>query len=202
MIKNKYVYAICCWTEVDGDVISGRNEQKRRMGNWIGKETIEDCVVVNEIVKLPARLVVLKIISWYIDDSIKRKTLSRFALEMLPRSEGFAAKPHSVHFNVINRSICDKTHTIWTFCLSTKYSCSSNLSSHPSRMGGLSGGGFWCQLNRSMSNLTRKPTNWWVSAKRAVTHPTATVVYNTCYHLFQKRPCMTLHRLAWASWPR
>ena len=32
---------------------------------------------------------------------------------------------------------------------------------------------------------TRKPTNWWGSAKRDVAHPTATVVYNTCYNLFR-----------------
>ena len=40
----------------------------------------------------------------------------------------------------------------------------------------------------------RKPANWWGSAKRDVTHPTAvTVIYNTCYHLFQKGytlPCI------------
>ena len=30
---------------------------------------------------------------------------------------------------------------------------------------------------------TRKPTSWWGSAKRDVTHPTATVVYNTKYLL-------------------
>ena len=34
---------------------------------------------------------------------------------------------------------------------------------------------------------TRRPTNWWGSAKRVVTHPTMTVVYNTCYHLFRKK---------------
>ena len=43
---------------------------------------------------------------------------------------------------------------------------------------------------------TRKPTNWWGSAKRDVTNPTATVVYNTCYHLFRKCSYMTVHRLA------
>ena len=37
-----------------------------------------------------------------------------------------------------------------------------------------------------MSILTREPTNWLDSAKHDVTRPTATVVYNTCYHLFQK----------------
>ena len=31
---------------------------------------------------------------------------------------------------------------------------------------------------------TRKLTSWWGSAKRDVTHHTATVVYNTSYHLF------------------
>ena len=49
---------------------------------------------------------------------------------------------------------------------------------------------------------TRRPTNWWGSAKRGVAHPTATVVYNVCYHLFRERSCITVHRLAWADWPR
>ena len=49
---------------------------------------------------------------------------------------------------------------------------------------------------------TRKSTNWWGSLKRDVTHPTATFVYNTCYHLFRKRSCMAVHLLALASWPR
>ena len=40
---------------------------------------------------------------------------------------------------------------------------------------------------------TKKPTNWWCSAKRDVTHPTVTVVRNTCYHLFRKRSCMTVN---------
>ena len=31
---------------------------------------------------------------------------------------------------------------------------------------------------------TRRPTSRWGSAKRDVTHPTVTVVYITCYHLF------------------
>ena len=47
--------------------------------------------------------------------------------------------------------------------------------------------------------ITRKPTNWWGSAKRDVSHPTATVVNNTCYHFFRKRSCVTLNRLTWAS---
>ena len=33
----------------------------------------------------------------------------------------------------------------------------------------------------------------------AVAHPTATVVYDTCYHLLRKRSCMTVHRFAWTS---
>ena len=59
------------------------------------------------------------------------------------------------------------------------------------------------------------------TAQHDVTHPTVTVVNNTCYHclfvcyvnkplftysltyhLFRKRSCVTVHRLAWASWPR
>ena len=39
------------------------------------------------------------------------------------------------------------------------------------------------------------PTSWWGSAKRDVTLPTATVVYNACYHLLRKRSCTTLYRL-------
>ena len=35
------------------------------------------------------------------------------------------------------------------------------------------------QQHRSM-NRTGEPTNWWGSAKRNVTHHTATVVYITC----------------------
>ena len=38
---------------------------------------------------------------------------------------------------------------------------------------------------------------WWGSAKRDVTHPTVTVIYNACYHLFQKHLCVTVCRLAW-----
>ena len=37
------------------------------------------------------------------------------------------------------------------------------------------------------------------SAMRDVTHPTATVVYNACYHLFRKCSYTTVHRLAWAN---
>ena len=33
------------------------------------------------------------------------------------------------------------------------------------------------------------------SAKRDVTHPIATVIYNACYHLFRKHLCITVHRL-------
>ena len=36
------------------------------------------------------------------------------------------------------------------------------------------------------------------SAKRDVTHTTATVVFNAGYHLFRKRVCIAVHRLAWA----
>ena len=43
-------------------------------------------------------------------------------------------------------------------------------------------------LNRL--NKTRRPTNWWGSAKRDVTHPTATVVYNACHHLFRNVPAL------------
>ena len=35
-----------------------------------------------------------------------------------------------------------------------------------------------------------------------VTHSRATVVYNTCHHLFRKRLCTTLHQLACATWMR
>ena len=38
---------------------------------------------------------------------------------------------------------------------------------------------------------TRRPTNCRGNTKRDVAHPTATVVYNTCYHLFRKRSCIT-----------
>ena len=57
-------------------------------------------------------------------------------------------------------------------------------------------------LGKTKANKTRKPTNWWGNATRDVTHPTVTRVYNICYHLFRKRSCLTVHRLAWASWPR
>ena len=53
-----------------------------------------------------------------------------------------------------------------------------------------------------MQLITRKPTNWWGQCKRDVTHPTATVVYNTSYHLFWKRSFVKWHRLACASWRR
>ena len=38
-----------------------------------------------------------------------------------------------------------------------------------------------------LNDSTRRPTNWWSSAKRDVTHTTATLVYNTCYHLLSPR---------------
>ena len=38
-----------------------------------------------------------------------------------------------------------------------------------------------------------KPQNWWGSAKRDFTHPTATIAYNTCYCLFRKCSCTTVH---------
>ena len=44
--------------------------------------------------------------------------------------------------------------------------------------------------------LTRRPTNWWGTAKRDVTHPTATVVYNICYNLLENvhaLPCIESH---------
>ena len=59
---------------------------------------------------------------------------------------------------------------------------------------------FFCSSLEGKS--TRKPTNWWGSAKRDVTHPTATVIYNTCHHLFRKRSYLTVRHLAWASWPQ
>ena len=40
---------------------------------------------------------------------------------------------------------------------------------------------FACMHILFTSVLTRRPTNWWGSAKRDVTRPTATVVYNACY---------------------
>ena len=40
---------------------------------------------------------------------------------------------------------------------------------------------------------TRKPTNWWLSAKHDDTHPRATVVYNACYHLFRKHLYTPMH---------
>ena len=43
-----------------------------------------------------------------------------------------------------------------------------------------------------LAYITRRPTNWWGSAKRDVTNPTATVVYNACYYLFPKRACIPL----------
>ena len=46
---------------------------------------------------------------------------------------------------------------------------------------------------------TRRPINCCCSAKRDVSHPTATVVYNACYQFLQKRSCITVHRLAWAN---
>ena len=39
----------------------------------------------------------------------------------------------------------------------------------------------------SRLHKTGSHTYLWGSAKRDVTHPTATVVYNTYYHLFRKR---------------
>ena len=39
-------------------------------------------------------------------------------------------------------------------------------------------------LQWTKSTQTRKPTNWWGNAKCDITHPTATGVYNICYHLF------------------
>ena len=41
---------------------------------------------------------------------------------------------------------------------------------------------------------TRNPTNWLGSAKRDVTYPIATVVYNICYHLFRKRLFIAVDR--------
>ena len=52
---------------------------------------------------------------------------------------------------------------------------------------------------RRIGVKTRRSTNWWSSAKRDLTHLTATVVFNACYHLFRKRSCIPVHRLAWAS---
>ena len=53
----------------------------------------------------------------------------------------------------------------------------------------------WMRVQiRSLIGLkTRRPTSWWGSPKREVTHPTATVVYyNACYHLLRKRSCITV----------
>ena len=47
---------------------------------------------------------------------------------------------------------------------------------------------------------TRRPTNRWGSAKCDVTRPTATVVYNACYHVFRKRSCITDYQLSLANW--
>ena len=44
-----------------------------------------------------------------------------------------------------------------------------------------------------INSKTRRPTNSWDSAKRDITHPTATVVYNACYHLFRKRSCIAVY---------
>ena len=72
--------------------------------------------------------------------------------------------------------------------------------------------GKWVQMDTAYDNVTynkrssvkktRRPTNWWGSAYCDVTHPTATVIYNACYHWFRKRSCITVHRLAWVNWPR
>ena len=45
----------------------------------------------------------------------------------------------------------------------------------------------------------RKLTNWWGSGKRAVSHPTAAVVYNASYRWFRKRLCTPMHLLACAT---
>ena len=45
-------------------------------------------------------------------------------------------------------------------------------------------------------SVQESPPNGGGSAKRDVTHPTATVVYNVSYHLFRKRSFTTVHRLA------
>ena len=44
---------------------------------------------------------------------------------------------------------------------------------------------------------TRRPTNWWGSAKRDFTPPSHSdcrIIYPTCYHLSRKRSCITIDR--------
>ena len=61
---------------------------------------------------------------------------------------------------------------------------------------------FQVKEQNSQTDKTRRPANWWISAKRDVIHPTVTVVYNACFHLFRKRSCITVCRLVLANWPR
>ena len=49
----------------------------------------------------------------------------------------------------------------------------------------------WDALGSSFVK-TRRPASWRGSAKRDVTYPITTVVYNTCYHLFRKCPYITV----------
>ena len=81
---------------------------------------------------------------------------------------------------------------------------SLTFSSTSNRLAEIWKGDFSASLegDANLPTSTRRPTNWWSSAERDVTHPTATVVCNTCHHLFRKRSCITMHRLAWGNWPR
>ena len=53
---------------------------------------------------------------------------------------------------------------------------------------------FGC-FQKILHDETRRPHNWWDSAKRYDTHPGAPVVYIACYHLFRKRLCTAMQLL-------
>ena len=52
------------------------------------------------------------------------------------------------------------------------------------------------RLSRSIAWTARRPTNWWAVRNATSFIPQRLPYIYTCYHLFRKRSCMNVHRIA------